>query len=582
MFRSFSSKKTSPLAIALLLSGVLALALPSLSSLGFKAGGAFIFWTLFLWHDWPASWVFVAILGLALFVSKRPLPRDWSEGVAGATLWVERHLWAFCAGVFLLLCLGALFVTKREALSMDEYSVLLQSRIFASGHLAGHLPPDVLHRAVPFIFRGSFIHVAFARGEWVSSYWPGCALLMAPFAALQAPWAFNPAVTALSIGVMWRVSQRLFKGEQMPEDVARRGAAWATLLFICSPVVILNAWGYYTMPAHLLFNLLFCGALLKGTRSSAFGAGVLGGFALCLHNPAPHALFALPFLVWIAFFRRDLLLWLLVGYLAFFPALYLGWKHFLHFFEAPTLQTIPIAGQHVSTTFPVAWPSLYVIMSRSAGLCKLWLWGVPALLVLAARGWTARRAAPVPSPASARLAVPVLRLSGYALVLTMVGYSFVPFDQGHGWGFRYLHQLYFLFPWLAARYLIDERAQKFPRLARQTALLCALSLAVLLPLRAWQAHDWISAHQAQIIEPPPHSAGIVFIDTKKGSYSPDLIQNDPFGRGPVWHMTSETPAQNAAFAHRFLRGARLWKRSSVGETWIGDALSTTPLSSSGG
>jgi len=333
------------------------------------------------------------------------------------------------------------------------------------------------------------------------------------------------------------------------------------------------------MPAHLLFNLLFCGALLGGTRKSAFVAGVLGGFALCIHNPAPHALFALPFLVWLLLYRRDLLLPITAGYLVFFPLLYFGWSYYLSGFDVP-MWKVPVSALPPGVQIPrfggFHWPTNHLVIARVAGVGKLWLWGVPALLVLAVRGWTARSAAPSLAPGT----VPVLRLSGYALVLTFIGYSFVPFDQGHGWGFRYLHQLYFLFPWLAARYLIDERARQFPRLALQTALLCVLSLAVLLPLRAWQAHQWIAAHHAQILEPPLNSAGIVFVDTEKGSYTPDLIQNDPFGRGPVWHLTRETPAQNAAFARRFLRGARLWKQTPVSETWIGSALSIVPLSSS--
>jgi len=573
MLRSFSSGTSSILRLALLLSGIIALCIPLTSYMTFPAGAGGIFWGLLLWHDWPIAWIFIALLLFAVLARPFPLSRAWN-----AINWGERHLWAACTGIFVVLAALSWPVTGHVALSMDEYSVLLQSQIFASGHLAGHLPPDVLNRAVASFFRGSFIHVALARGDWASTYWPGCALLMAPFAAIGAPWAFNPAVTALSVGVMWRVSQRLFAGEPMPEDAARRGATWATLLLVCSPVMALNAWGYYSMPAHLLFNLLYCGALLGGNRRGAFLAGVLGGFALCLHNPFPHAMFALTFLVWVARFRRDLLLSLLLGYLVFFPFLYFGWSHFLHGFDAPTLSPVAITGQRLFKALPLVWPSLYILESRLAGLCKLWLWGVPALLVLAGSGWRAGRRSPEAVPPASLRAIPVLRLSGYALVLTLIGYSFVPFDQGHGWGFRYLHQLYFVFPWLAARFLIDERAQKFPRLGFQVALLCALSLAVLLPVRVWQTRSWIVAHQGQITEPPKGVAGIVFIHPDKGFYLVDMVQNDPFGRGPVWRLLSQTPAQDAAFARRYLTSAHLWKRNIGSETWIGDALSTTPLS----
>lgn len=575
-----------------MLSLAIAVGLGPLAYEGAVKGQAGIFWILTFLYDCPASWVFVGVMLFALLAAKHPLPSPTRDWIA----WTERHLWVICAGVFLALMCALFAITGFAALSMDEYSVLLQSRIFAAGHLSGHLPPEVLERAVPFAFRGWFVHVALARGEWASTYWPGCALLMAPFAALGAPWAFNPAITALSVGAMWRVSRRLFalnlgqgdEGNSPGEERARLGAAWATLLFVCSPVVVLNAVTYYTMPAHLLFNLLFCGALLLGNRKGALLAGILGGYALCLHNPAPHALFALPFLVWMARHRRDLLWPTLAGYLVFFPPLFFGWSHFLHGFDVPVAQ-LPLSalpsGVHLSANKPLAWPSYYIFLARVLGLCKLWLWAVPALLVLAFQGWRLHRAAPHSDSAAETRPnprpIPVLRLSSYALALTFFVYCFVPFDQGHGWGFRYLHQLYFVFPWLAARFLVDERAQQMPQIGMQTAWLCALSAVVLLPMRGWQAHDWIAAHRAQIIEPPPGVAGIVFIHTSRGLYTSDLVQNDPFGRGGVWYLQSRTPREDAALARRYLRGARVLQANETSITWIGSALSTTPLSSSG-
>ncbi len=71
------------------------------------------------------------------------------------------------------------------------------------------------------------------------------------------------------------------------------------LLTVASPVIFGIGISYYSMPAHLLANSLYALLLVRPTPLRAIGAGVVGSIALSLHNPVPHTLFAIPWLIWI-------------------------------------------------------------------------------------------------------------------------------------------------------------------------------------------------------------------------------------------------------------------------------------------
>jgi hypothetical protein len=81
-------------------------------------------------------------------------------------------------------------------------------------------------------------------------------------------------------------------------------------------------------------------------------------------------------------------------------------------------------------------PSAKILEARIAGLSKAWTWGASGLLVLAAYGYASARSLPGVKPLAAALAI-------------TFGFFLVPFDQGHGWGYRYLHSAWFALPVLA-------------------------------------------------------------------------------------------------------------------------------------
>jgi len=84
---------------------------------------------------------------------------------------------------------------------------------------------------------------------------------------------------------------------------------------------------YFSMTAHLLLNLAFAWLLFERTFFRLVLAGLVGSFALLLHNPMPHFLFALPWIVWLALQpdRLRKLLALAAGYAPLALGVGFGW-----------------------------------------------------------------------------------------------------------------------------------------------------------------------------------------------------------------------------------------------------------------
>ena len=71
----------------------------------------------------------------------------------------------------------------------------------------------------------------------------------------------------------------------------------AVALLATSSQVVLTSGSGYTMPAHLLANLLWLWLYLRGDRRRGRSRCSWAGSRSGLHSPFPHALFVAPFLV---------------------------------------------------------------------------------------------------------------------------------------------------------------------------------------------------------------------------------------------------------------------------------------------
>lgn len=512
-----------------------------------------IFWYLLTAYDGHGNSLLLAVAACAFFLRRR------AQALAVVKFTAERP-WIVAAVAFPLLCAGSLLVYRDTALSMDEYAAVFQAHAFAAGKLAGVLPPELLDRLIPKLFQGYFFTLSRTTGEVSSNYWPGFALFLTPFVALDIPWAANPALGALTLPALHRLTQRV--------TGSRDAAGWAVALTAASPAFIVASISYYSMPAHLLFNLLYALLLLEVTVPRALLAGLIGSLALTLHNPVPHLLFALPFFVWLCVKpqSKTALLALVAGYLPLSLWLGVGWHyHLAALTHSTSPATAPTAAPALLETIAaqlsglITLPGPGAVHARIAGLSKVWTWAAACMLVFAAYGyWAARRETGV-------------KLLAAALATTLAGYFLVRFDQGHGWGYRYVHSAWFVIPVLAAIALGEERAGEERELRAMAAWALVLSALLSLGLRLVQVDDFISKHRNQV--PPlarpadPQRPEIVFVKLASAPYARDMVQNDPFLRGSRVTMVYEGADRVADLMARRFPAYRKSAEGEWGELW---------------
>jgi hypothetical protein len=461
------------------------------------AGMQAIFVFLLRTFDIQAAWLGVGIC-LVAALWRRPRPILWIVDLFG------RHVLGTAAVLVVLVCAGTVWVYCDHPFSMDEYAAVFQAKIFASGHIAAQLPPQLIDWLVVPGFNGMFLIASHTSGQAIESYWPGFALLLAPFVFLGMPWLCNALLAGLALFLIHKLTFELV-GD-------RRAAGWATLFALASGAFLANAVSFYSMQAHLTANLLFAWLLFKPTNARALAAGLVGSLALTLHNPFPHVLFAMPWILALLVDKaqRRYLLPLLIGYLPLTLGMGVGWLMLR--------SSIAPVGDHASTisnnmTGVFHWPDALIASMRLAGIVKLWIWAVPCLLVFAGVGarqaWSDRR----------------VRLLSFSAVLTFCGYLFVTFDQGHGWGYRYFHSAWAVIPILAGTAM--ARASSRERLLAYAGALSILSLLLIVPLQMWQIHQVISWQLAHLEAPVRPGNNIYFVKPEGGFYMADTIQIDP-------------------------------------------------------
>ncbi|BCM89473.1 hypothetical protein IAD21_01319 [Abditibacteriota bacterium] len=536
------------------------------------------FWPEFF-ADIPAAGI--SFLLVALAPLQLGLTRHWPWRVWGESL-IRNRVWLIVAG-FLLYAFIMKWATHGIVYTPDEYCAVLQARTLATLKLTPQVDPQLLKLVTPSWMQGQFISTSHADGRYSPNYWPGYALLMAPFAAVGAQWLYNAALSAMTFWLMWELGKRLTNTNE--------GGIWAVVMTICAAQPALQAATYFSMPAHLAFNLLFCWLLTHNTTRSTFLAGLVGSFALILHNPAPHFSFAFPWIVWIALRRRHQLLPLLAGYILIFLPVGIGWSAHLGSFDPdPYVIQAAVHGQDTGRFATVVSRILYVVrppdivllLARIAGVVKWIVWAVPGTAGLALRGYLQLRAdrkkarqealpseERIDSPSgniSSEEAHQYLWLLSASVVFNLVLYLFVRFDQGHGWGFRYIHQNWMAIPLLAAAFMVRQNGE-WKRLG---AILCLGGLFILLPLQIWQIRTYFDDIDAMGPPSPPSSPSITFI--KERPRATTFILNDPFLRQPDWKLRSTSPEQNAKVAQHYLHNARRVQISKWSEIWIGDAF----------
>lgn len=465
-----------------------------------------IFERLFTFNDHLQSLAMLAAVVAAM--ACRPL----REGASWLAARMGAHPLRMAALSFGALALGALLICRAHPLSMDEYVPWMQAHAFAKGHGAVHYPRELLDLIVPPSFQGSFVLVDHSSGAAASVYWPGLALLLTPLVGSGLGWCLNPVFGALTLLLLHRLAS------DAASDV--RAGGWAMLAALASPQFTVSAMTWYAMPGELALNLLFLWLLLRPGLIPAFAAGSVGGLCLIMHNPVPHALMAAPCLVWLLIDRTRWLrlLAVLTGYVPLGLCVGVGWWLWKSGFgdaaaAMPTAATWHASGLPELLGRVFAWPEASMLTARWQAAWKIWIWACPGLLLL---------------PMLSRTRPLAERLLLAAFLLTFVFYLFVRFDQGHGWGYRYIHPVWAALPLVAGLWLASASAsgRRFGEIMIVAGLLAT-------PVFLWQTRTTIDHALSFRLQPEGPGDWIVFVSQTTGRYRGDLVQNADFPSPPL-------------------------------------------------
>jgi len=445
---------------------------------------------------------------------------------------------------FAVLAVGAFLVFKTMPTSPDEQAHLFQARLFAQFKVVVSYPPDLVDRIVALGYHNNLILVA-QDGRAMSVYWPGWALLMTPFVWIGAPWLLGPAMASLGLYVVGRLTT-LLAGVQ--------AAAVAILLAATSGAFIVTGMSMYPAGGYLTLNLVYAWLLLRGGRRDAILAGLVGGLALNLNNPVPHALFALPWLIWLLAdpVRRRQIVWMAIGY-APWLAVALGWLLIQSSLHASAPGS---TGNFWQGRLPllINVPTLQVVSMRFWELVRLWMWSAPGLLILAALAW--RR----------EIRMSGAWVLGIAFGLTVVLYVLFPAGQLIGWGARYYHSAWGALPILAAILLMRPGAESLRRIVLTAALAGLVLVVPIQLLSAYTVAQTVQAGDERLHSLQVPGADLCFVDYSTFENPSIPIADDPSLAGPLVFI-SRGAAADQALVDVWFPGARLATTNSSGSCY---------------
>jgi hypothetical protein len=486
----------------------------------------------------------VALSSLALMaLIALPVCRFGPRTVAAVERFVERRALALCLLAAVLVAGGAFagwwLVCQAYPLSMDEFWVTFDARIFSHGRLIAPVLPQ--WRPFTPALQPMWRLVIPGGQGWASTYLPMNAAFRALFGLLGSQALAGPFWAGLSIVLTYALARDFWP--------ARRDAAFvAAILLATSSQLIVTAMTPYAMSAHLALNLGWLWLFRRKGVLAGVAAMVVAFAATGLHQFIFHPLFAAPFVLelWLQRRWRPAALYTLAyaGVCLFWVC----WWPILFASQglpgaAVDAATHGATAQALAMAFNPVGPSM-----MAENLLRFMLWQNPLAVPLAMLGalaaWRGRDGA-------------MLSLAG-GLVLTLLFLLAITPFQGHGWGYRYVHGflgglcLLAAFAWIKLTERSDEPGRAWAALA--VAILAGACLW--LPIRLHQAHDFIApyARSWAAIERAP--ADVVIVDTTGLWYADDLVRNDPFlERGPkIMHRYLLTDDQIRGLCARYRVG----------------------------
>jgi hypothetical protein len=305
-------------------------------------------------------------------------------------------------------------------LSMDEFAAYFQSVLISKG-MNYSTPPDNLRMSweavVPFTFATDSQLKIFR-----SPYLPGAALIY----SVLSKTVSVPLIHALCIfvtGVCIHQTLRLIGFSSL-------SCLISVALVVLSPQVICSSWTHYAMTFHLFFNSLWLLVYMQRGNTTRLLTIPIGAFALILHQYIPHLVFSAPFILYDLYRKRYLVsIALLISYTIVLIFCSVGWFSF----GQSSSQGWFVFGNGQSTNISniVAIPSIEEGIDKLAHLILFFNWmpigGTIVIFVGLFLSVTAFR----------RNNYGILALGSISAAIGV--HLLCVFDQGHGWGYRYLH-----------------------------------------------------------------------------------------------------------------------------------------------
>lgn len=412
---------------------------------------------------------------------------------------------------------GAYLIYDNYALSLDEFMATFGAAIHRHGQLMAPVPAQ--WQDYVWALQPQFAFATDDGAFWGSSYLPVNAGLRGAAAAFGAESLVSPLLAAISVTAIWAVGRRIW-----PDRPAM--ALIAAALLATSSQFLITAMTPYAMTAHLAFNLVWLWLFLRGGRLGHAGAIAMGFLACGVHQLLFHPLFAAPFVLQLWLERR----WRAAAlYSVAYAAICLFWIDYWPIAlgmlgEAPAAApgaggAVGGFGAHALALAATFDPAALGLMAKN--LIRLITWQNPLTAPLVALGGVA-----------AFRANGTLRSLILGLGLTMLAmFILIPY-QGHGWGYRYLHGflgsacLLAVWEWTCLTDHLDGAQRVGARVA--FGAVTAAALLILLPIRAWQAHDFLHPYALANAAIRRANAQVVLVDNSASWFTTDLVRNDPY------------------------------------------------------
>lgn len=422
--------------------------------------------------------------------------------------------------VALVCAVGVWLLFGAYGLAVDEHWAQSDATVIGTG--AGMVPIAEAWRDYAEALQSRFARIT-PDGWWASEYLPVNAALQYLGGTLASPLLAGWAVLVAAA-----LARRL-----LPDAPA--APLVCALLMATSSQLLITGMTPFAMSAHLAFNLSWLWLFLHRDWRAQIAAMPLAVLAIGLHQAVFFPLFAAPFLLeaWLTGRRRAAVVQALVIGAGF--VLWSAYDALLY--AALGLQPVTenIGGTGTGTTLLFT-RFLWLVTNFSPdniglmamNLVRFFTW--QNVLVVPLALFAAIRVVREPGPWRAM----VVGMGVTTAVVTVL-----LADQGHGWGYRYLHGYLGSLCLLATlgwyRLPADIRTGSAARVVLGAGF--ALSL-LMVPLRAWQAASFVAPYARANASVAAIDADVVLVDAPRHFFALELLRNDPLLRNRPIRMVA--------------------------------------------